>query len=164
MGLLIVAIVIFSVWLAVKERQIGRNYQERQIQRQMEKDTPDRLRQAMENWNTRVKQIQFEKEGKDIVLHRYSNSNDYYPCFIWREGDNLCLFPAEPTSQTCFDSPYEYPESLRIEMIPLSEIEYISRVQEDGKAIVRLQKTSINHRFFSLDSFDVFRKLFPEKS
>lgn len=106
-GVLIFVLVISSIVIIVSIAKMVTAV------REVTKENQDRYENARRNWDKRAKEVGFSAAGKSIVYRKYSNTDKFYPVYVWIENGTLWEFIAEPTQETCGDSMYTYPENMK---------------------------------------------------
>ena len=119
----------------------------------------EKLEAGKKRYYARIQEIGFDKTGKQKIWAKYSNADDFYIDYIWKENDKIWRILAEPDEHTFYSNPdYDNLSNIKMLYMKISEINYIAI--EGNYCMLYLNWKPIG---FRKDAIEIFRKMVPEK-
>ena len=128
-------------------------------ERAVEQKKNEELELGIKRYNARIQEIGFDKTGKQKIWAKYSNDDDFYIDYIWKENDKIWRVLAEPDEHTFNMNPdYENLANIKKLYMNISDINYIAI--EGNYCMLYIHWKPMG---FRKDAINIFREMVPEK-
>ncbi len=121
----------------------------------------EKLAAAIKRYNARLQELGYEKKNLanlTTVYKKYTNSDNFYPEYLWSYQNKILRIRQEPTINNYDDPAYEDPSLINVFHFEKEKINYIT--VEGNLCVLYYEWKPF---YFRNDAIDTFRRMLPDK-